>query len=66
MIFSAVNLSAQEKKPDEVSIGVYLADIYNINFKEKELIADFYLSFQGIRVEETDTFEPQGRDYELL
>lgn len=43
--FSAANLSAQEKKPDEVSIGIYLVDIYNINFKDKELIADFYIWF---------------------
>ena len=49
--FTAGNLSAQEKKPDEVSIGLYIIDIYNINFKEKELTADFYLWFNYLNPE---------------
>src|SRR5690348_8961195 len=43
LFFSAFNTSAQPVKPDTVSVGIYINSIHDINFKEKEFTANFWL-----------------------
>jgi len=60
LLFMTVTvIFAQEKKPDEVKVGVYLIDVYNLNFKDKDVTVDFYLwfSYKNPELDPLKTFE---------
>ena len=43
LFFTGNRLTAQETQPDTVKVGIYITSIHDIDFKQKEFTASFWL-----------------------